>query len=187
MIKVVELFAGIGAQATALENLGIEHECVISEIDPHAIAMYEAMHGKTENLGDITKVDHIPDCDLVTWSFPCQSISITGKREGMKKGSGTSSSLGWEVIRLIRDAVERESAPKFLVMENVRALVYKNNRGEFMKMVDALSECGYSSRWAVLNSKCFGIPQSRQRVFMISVRDHDGIDLPKGDFCTTCM
>lgn len=108
-LRVVELFAGIGAQATALENLGIPHECIISETDPHAIAMYEAMHGKTENLGDIRLVERLPDCDLATWTFPCQSISIAGHMEGMVEGSGSKSSLGWEAIRLFRDAVERET------------------------------------------------------------------------------
>lgn len=179
-LRVVELFAGIGAQATALENLGIPHECIISETDPHAIAMYEAMHGKTENLGDIRLVEHLPDCDLATWTFPCQSISIAGHMEGMVEGSGSKSSLGWEAIRLFRDAVERERQPKFLLMENVRAILSKKNKGEFKRMVDALSDIGYTSTWGILKAKDFGIPQFRPRCFLLSVFDHDGIQLPKG-------
>lgn len=109
MIRVVELFAGIGAQAQALEDLGIEFTSTVCEIDPYAYKAYCAIHGDTPNLGDITKVEHIPDCDLLTYSFPCQDLSIAGRRRGMSEGSGTRSSLLWEVGRLLRDAVERES------------------------------------------------------------------------------
>lgn len=107
-MMVVELFAGIGAQAQALADLGIDHESVVSEIDPRAYATYCAIHGPTPNLGDITAVEHLPDCDLLTYSPPCQDISLAGRQAGMEEGSGTRSSLLWEVGRLLRDAVERE-------------------------------------------------------------------------------
>lgn len=109
MIRVVELFAGIGAQREALRRLGIPHEAYISEIDPYAIRSYTAIHGDTPNLGDVTQIRHLPDdVDLLTYSFPCQDLSIAGNRAGMAAGSGTRSALLWEVGRLIRDAVERE-------------------------------------------------------------------------------
>ena len=107
-LRIVELFAGIGAQAMALEQLGIPYESTVCEIDRNAYASYCAIHGDTPNLGDITKVEHLPDCDLMTYSFPCQDLSVAGKRRGMSEGSGTRSSLLWEVSRLLMDAIERE-------------------------------------------------------------------------------
>lgn len=107
-IRVIELFAGIGAQHQALKQANIPHDVVaISEIDPGAVRAYEAIHGKVNNLGDITKVEHLPDCDLLTYSFPCQDLSVAGKRKGMAKGSGTRSGLLWEVERLLVDMRER--------------------------------------------------------------------------------
>ena len=85
-IKVIELFAGIGAQAMALRNIKADYEIIgISEIDKFTVASYNAIHGETVNLGDITKIKELPECDLVTFSFPCQSLSISGKQEGIKK------------------------------------------------------------------------------------------------------
>lgn len=180
MIKVVELFAGIGAQATALENLGLEHECIISEIDPHAIRMYEAMHGKTENLGDICEVEHIPDCDLVTWSFPCVDISKSGGRAGFSEGAGTRSATAWEVVRLVEDAVRRGRPPRHLVMENVPSILDTANVRDFRHMVTRLSRLGYQSTWSILDAKDFGVPQSRERCFMISEYGGQPFTFPKG-------
>lgn len=107
-IRVIELFAGIGSQAQALKNLGIPYEVVaISEIDKYAIKGYEAIHGPVNNLGDITQIEHLPDCDLITYSFPCQDLSIAGAKKGMSEGSGTRSALLWEVGRLLEDMRER--------------------------------------------------------------------------------
>ena len=107
-LRVVELFAGIGAQAQALENLGIDFTSTVCEIDEKAYRSYCAIHGDAPNLGDITKVEHLPKCDLLTYSFPCQDLSIAGNQRGMEQGSGTRSSLLWEVGRLLDDASERE-------------------------------------------------------------------------------
>ena len=107
-LRVVELFAGIGAQAQALENLGLDFTSTVCEIDEKAYKSYCAIHGDTPNLGDITKVPSLPECDLLTYSYPCTSLSIAGKQEGMVEGSGTASSLVWEVGRLLDDASERE-------------------------------------------------------------------------------
>lgn len=98
MLKVFEAFAGYGSQRMALRNLDIEHEVVaISEFDKYADASYQAIHGETWNMGDITKidVDDVPDHDLFTYSFPCQDISVAGKGKGFSKGSGTRSGLLW--------------------------------------------------------------------------------------------
>ncbi|MDO5853467.1 MAG: DNA cytosine methyltransferase [Thermoplasmata archaeon] len=107
-LRVIELFSGIGAPRKALTNLGIEHTSTCVEIDPYAHASYEAIHGPTVNLGDIRQVQSLDKADLWTYGFPCQDLSVAGHRKGMEEGSGTRSSLLWEVGRLLRDAVERE-------------------------------------------------------------------------------
>ena len=167
MIKVFEAFAGVGSQRMVLKNLGIPHEVVaISEIDKFAIASYEAIHGKTNNLGDISKIEgkDIPDHDLFTYSFPCQDISLTGKLKGFEKGSGTQSSLLWECNRVIE-----LKKPKYLLLENVRNLVSKKFKPYFDEWLNHLESLGYKNYWQVLNAKDYGIPQNRERVFVISI------------------
>lgn len=170
MLKVIELFAGIGAQRQALKEAGIEHEAVaISEIDKYACMAYEALHGKTRNVGDIRKVEELPDADLWTYSFPCTDISISGKMKGFSQGSGTQSSLLWEVQRLLVKAHEKGKLPKFLLMENVKNIVSKRFIGKFNEWLDFLKSLGYRTDWKILNAKDFGIPQNRERCFAISI------------------
>ena len=178
-LRIVELFAGIGAQAMALEQLGIPFESTVCEIDRNAYASYCAIHGDTPNLGDITKVEHLPDCDLMTYSFPCQDLSVAGKRRGMSEGSGTRSSLLWEVSRLLMDAIEREREPEYLLMENVDAILFKANISDFERWVSMLSDMGYTSSYAVMNAKDYGVPQSRSRCFMVSRRNGWRFKFPK--------
>lgn len=181
MIRVVELFAGIGAQASALERLGIPHERVaVAEFEPHAYNGYCAIHGDTPNLGDIMLVEHLPDCDLLCYSPPCQDISIAGNKKGLAEGSGTRSSMLWEVLRLLKDAGERESLPEVLVMENVDAILTKDNRPQLERFIIGLNELGYDSSWKVLNAKDFGVPQNRNRFFMVSTLDKGLFIFPKG-------
>lgn len=168
MLKVIELFAGIGAPRKALTNLGIEHEAVISEIDTHAYRSYCAIHGNTPNLGDITKIEALPYCDLLTYGFPCQDISLAGNCKGFEKGSGTRSGLLWEVERLLKVG----PIPKILLMENVMAIINKTNIRNFELWISTLSDLGYSSEYAILNTKDFGLPQNRRRCFMISRLDN---------------
>ena len=170
-LRVVELFSGIGAQAQALENLGhlgLDFTSTVCEIDGKAHRSYCAIHGDTPNLGDITKVEHLPECDLLTYSYPCQDLSVAGCRRGMKQGSGTRSSLLWEVGRLLSDAKERERRPKVLLMENVDAILNKKNISEFNRWIEFLTNLGYTSSYKVLNAKDFGVPQNRKRCFMVS-------------------
>ena len=169
MMRVVELFAGIGAQAQALEDLGIEFASTVCEIDAKAYEAYCAIHGYAPNLGDIRTVEHLPDCDLLTYSFPCQDLSIAGRARGMAEGSGTRSSLLWEVGRLLRDAVEREREPEVLLMENVDAILNASNMDDFRRWIRDLTEMGYTSSYKVLNAKDYGVPQSRRRCFMVSM------------------
>lgn len=178
-LRLIELFAGIGSQTQALTNIGIAHKVVaISEIDKYAIQSYEAMHGTVNNLGDIRKIEELPDADLWTYSFPCQDISVAGKGAGIKEG--TRSGLLFEVERLLRVASEKGTLPKYLLLENVKNLVSKKFKTDFDKWLDFLAELGYTNYWKVLNAKDYGIPQNRERVFCVSIRgEHEPFVFPK--------
>ena len=178
LLKVFEAFAGYGSQRMALRNLGIEHEVVaISEFDKYADASYQAIHGETWNMGDITKIDvnDVPEHDLFTYSFPCQDISVAGKGKGFSKDSGTRSGLLWESERIIK-----AKKPKYLLMENVKNLISKKFMPGFAEWILVLEELGYSNYYEVLNAKDFGIPQNRERVFMVSILgEHEPYVFPK--------
>lgn len=178
-LRLIELFAGIGSQTQALTNIGIAHRVVaISEIDKYAIQSYEAIHGIANNLGDIRKIEELPDADLWTYSFPCQDISVAGKGAGIKEG--TRSGLLFEVERLLRVASEKGTLPKYLLLENVKNLVSKKFKADFDKWLDFLAELGYTNYWKVLNAKDYGIPQNRERVFCVSIRgEHKPFVFPK--------
>ena len=170
MIKVNELFAGIGAFRKALERLNIPHEIVgISEIDKYAIKSYEAIYGATRNYGDISKVDKLDYADLWTYGFPCQDISVAGHQAGIIKGE-TRSGLLYEVERLLSVAAQHEELPKYLILENVKNLVSKKFIEQFEAWLTWLDELGYNSYWKVINAKDCGIPQNRERVFAVSIR-----------------
>ncbi len=143
------------------------------EIDPSAIKAHNALFPQwvDRNLGDICKIDpaEVPDSDCLTYSFPCTNLSQAGKQEGFTKGSGTASSLLWECEKIIR-----AKRPQYLLMENVKALTQKKFMPEFQKWIDTLSDLGYDNYWQVLNAKDFGVPQNRERVFMVSILSHDG-------------
>ena len=148
MLQVIELFAGIGSQTQALKNIGVEHEVVgISEIDKYAIKSYEAIHGKVHNFGDITKIEKLPYCDLLTYSFPCQDISVAGNQAGIKEG--TRSGLLLEVERLL----EVSEKPKYLLLENVKNLVGKKHKADFDRWLDKLEELGYNNYWQVVDGR----------------------------------
>jgi len=169
-LKIIELFAGTGSQHQALKNLHIEHEVVaIAEIDKYAVQSYTALHGQPNNLGDITKITELPKADLWTYSFPCQDISVAGKQAGIKEG--TRSGLLYEVERLLITAKNNGTLPKYLLLENVKNLVGQRHKPDFDKWLDFLNGLGYWSYWQVLNAKDYGIPQNRERVFVVSILD----------------
>lgn len=177
MIKVVELFAGIGAQASALNLADIDYKTVaICENDNYAIKSYELLHGKTFNLGDITKLNplDVPDCDLLTYSFPCQDLSVAGYQFGIDEGSNTRSSLLW----YCKDIISIKK-PKYLLMENVKNLSGKRHMSNFQKWLNFLSEEGYKNYWKVLNSVDYGSPQSRERLFCVSILGNEDFIFPK--------
>ena len=184
MLRVLEAFAGYGSQSIALRNLGIEYEVVaISEIDKYAIKAYEAIHGPTNNLGDICKIDpkDIPDHDLFTYSFPCQDLSVAGKQAGL--GKGTRSGLLYECEKIIE-----AKKPKYLLLENVKNLVGKKFKPEFNKWLEYLEGLGYTNYWKVLNAKDYGVPQNRERVFVVSILgEHKPYEFPKAIPLDKCI
>ena len=179
MIKVCTTFSGYDSQCLALKYAGIPFELVgWSEIDKYAIQAHNALFPEyaDRNLGDITKVDweQVPDFDLLTYSSPCQDISNAGMQRGLEKGSGTRSSLLWEVEK----AIEAKH-PKFLLMENVKALVGKKFRADFEAWLETLRSYGYENHWQVLNAKDYGIPQNRERVFVVSILGGGNFKFPE--------
>ena len=166
-------FAGIGAFEKALDNLKIPYELVgYSEIDKYASKSYSAIHNVPEsmNLGDITKIDEkaLPkDIDLITYGFPCQDISLAGKQKGLfnEDGTQTRSGLFFDSLRIIK-----ETQPRVAIAENVKNLVGKKFSEQFKIVLESLEEAGYNNYWKVLNAKDFGIPQNRERVFIVSIR-----------------
>ena len=185
MIKLLSLFSGIGAFEKALTNLGIQYEVVnYCEIDKYASKSYSAIHGipESKNLWDITKVDafNLPkDIDLLTYGFPCQDISLAGKQKGMfnEDGTLTRSGLFFKALDII-ECVK----PKIAIAENVKALTSKKFTEEFKIVLDSLEKAGYHNYWQVLNAKDYGMPQNRERVFIVSIRkdiDHYIFEFPK--------
>ncbi len=228
-VRLIELFAGIGSQAKALQNLGVDFEkWVISEWEANATKSHKAIHcendntdyskglnqkdlinalfsmgisndgkepmtlkqiarknekwlretynaykathnisnlmlaaGKELNIVDVEKYVYI-----LTYSFPCQDLSIAGKQAGMKKGSKTRSGLLWEVERLLNECTE---LPQVLLMENVAQVHNKKNFADFKKWIECLEDLGYSNYYADLNAKDYGVPQNRNRCFMVSI------------------
>lgn len=180
-MKVLSLFSGIGAFEKAINNLEIPFELVgFSEIDKYATASYCAIHGISEsmNLGDITKIDEkaLPrSIDLITYGFPCQDISTGGKQKGLfnEDGTRTRSGLFFDALRIIE-----ETKPKFAIAENVKNLTSKKFNAQFQVVLQSLECAGYNNYWKVLNAKNFGIPQNRERVFIVSIRK----DIDTGTF-----
>ena len=183
MLKVFEAFAGYGSQAMALHRLkenfpSFDYEVVgISEIDKYALQAYEAVHGHCPNYGDISKIDwtSVPDFGLFTYSFPCQDISNAGRQKGFAEGAETRSSLLWECRRVIE-----QKRPKYLVMENVKNLVSKKFMPELHKWIAELDAFGYTNYMQVLDASDYGVPQSRKRVFLVSILgDNQGYIFPQ--------
>jgi len=180
-LKHFSLFSGIESFKKALTNLGIENELVgYSEFDKYASVSLSAIHGVSEelNYGDITKIDEtkVPDCDLITYGFPCQDISVAGLGKGIVEGE-TRSGLLFDALRIIK-----YKKPKYAIAENVKNLVGKRFKEDFEGLLAELESYGYNNYWKVLNAKDYGIPQNRERVFIVSIRkdvDDGKFEFPK--------
>lgn len=165
-MKFIDFFSGIGGFHTGLEKAGMK--CIgWCEFDKFAQASYRAMYD-TDNLwfgDDVTKVKgkNLPKADLWTFGFPCQDVSIAGKQKGIKEG--TRSGLFYEIMRLIDEC--EENKPKWLVCENVKNLLSIDGGGGFLTVISEMAERGYSIEWGVYNSKNYGVPQNRERVYII--------------------
>lgn len=175
MISVLSLFSGIGAFESALDRIGCHYQLTgYCEIDQYASKSYAQIHGVSEslNLRDVTTIDTalinlLGGADLITYGFPCQDISVAGKQRGFtdENGNITRSGLFFEALRVIKDL-----QPKYAIAENVKALTSKKFTEEFRTVLTELDAAGYNNYYAVLNAKDYGIPQNRERVFIISIR-----------------
>lgn len=187
-IRLIELFAGIGTQAMALRDIGanFEHYYVV-EYDKHAVKSYNAIHDTNFKPMDICNVSgadlNITELDkyyyIMTYSFPCTSLSIAGTMAGMIEGSGTESSLLWEVKRILSELRDRNELPDTLVMENVQQIHSSKHIKEFQKWLDFLSSIGYRSTWFDLNAADYGVPQHRVRTFCVSTLSNEEYEIPR--------
>lgn len=193
-IRLIELFAGIGSQAKALKNLGVEFEhWKVIEFDRHAIDSYNAVHDTHFQVTDIRNV-HASDlamternrwCYIMTYSFPCQDLSLAGKQKGMQKGSDTRSGLLWEVERILDEC--NGELPEILLMENVPQVIGKKNISDFQLWRDKLEKLGYSNYVQILNAKDYGIPQNRARCFMVSILGDWNYRFPEKQPLNLCL
>lgn len=189
MLRVLSLFSGIGAFEVALRNLNINYELVnYCEIDKYASKSYSLIHNVSEdmNLGDITKIiiDDLPlDIDLITHGSPCQSFSVSGLQHGGTEGSGTRSSLMWNSVEIIKQRL-----PKYVIWENVKNVLSPKHKCNFDRYIEELNSLGYTSYYKVLNSKDYGVPQNRERIFVISILgDHSPFEFPSKQNLTLSM
>lgn len=173
-LKCFFAFEGYNSQGMALDRVktrvpGFDWVCVgRSEIDRYVIQAANALFPEAadKNYGDISKInwDEVPDFDFFSYSFPCTDISNAGLQKGLSEGSGTRSGLLWEC----RKAIEAKM-PKYLMMENVKALLSEKFKPEFYKWRDYLTSLGYESYTKIINATECGVPQNRERVFMVSI------------------
>lgn len=160
-MRYLSLFSGIGGFELGIQQAHPDWECVgYSEIDKYAIQVYDK-HFKHKNYGDITAIDtgDLPDFDLLVGGFPCQAFSIAGKRRGFDDTRGT---LFFDIARILKD-----KRPRYLVLENVKGLLSHDSGKTLQTIFGILSELGYEFEWQVLNSKDFGVPQNRERIFIV--------------------
>ena len=162
-IKFIDMFSGIGGFRSRLEAVG-GFECVgFCEIDKYVKKAYEAIYDTKGELyfEDARRINpnDLPDIDLIVGGFPCQSFSICGKRGGFEDARGT---LFFEIAR-----IAEVKQPKYLLLENVPGLLNHDSGRTFATILSTLDELGYDVSWQVLNSKDFGVPQSRRRVYIV--------------------
>src|SRR3990167_2313095 len=158
-MKCFSLFSGVGGF-----EQGFPKDWKIagfSEIDKFSNQVLKYHYPKVKNYGDCVKInyDEVPDFDILVGGSPCQDFSIAGKRAGI---AGSKSRLVWEFIRCLR-----EKQPRYFIFENVKGLLSSRGGWDFANILCAFSEEGYSLWWQVLNAKDFGVPQNRERVFVV--------------------
>ena len=181
MLNVLSLFSGIGAFEKALERERVLFKVMnFCEIDKYAVKSYCAIHGVSEqiNLRDVSTVNtaELHDVNLITYGFPCQDISAAGHQKGFfdENGNITRSGLFFAALKIIKD-----TKPEYAIAENVKALTSKKFTTEFATVLESLEQAGYNNYYKVLNAKDYGVPQNRERVFIVSIRK----DVDDGSFC----
>ncbi|MEY2922240.1 MAG: hypothetical protein RL108_862 [Bacteroidota bacterium] len=160
-LKVFEAFAGYGGASFGLNRSKIQHEVIgFSEFDKYASAIFELNHPGIKNFGDITQIDPLglPDFDMFTGGFPCQPFSSAGLGKGELDIRGT---LFYDVVRICES-----KKPQHILLENVKGLTTRRHKETFEKILYELRRIGYSVHWKVLNSKDYGIPQNRERLWI---------------------
>ena len=173
-MKFLDFFSGIGGFHTGLEKAGMK--CAgWCEFDKFAQESYKAIYN-TEGLyfnDDIRNIKgkDLPKTDLWAFGFPCQDISISGKMQGIKEG--TRSGLFYEVMRLLDECEESGNKPKWLIAENVKNLLSIDRGYTFFKVLTEMEKRGYSIEWKVYNSKDYGVPQSRERIYIVGYHGNE--------------
>lgn len=155
------MFSGIGGFEYGMDQSDIEFECVgFAEVDKYAESIYSRHFPEHRNFGDVRKIrtEELPDFEFLVGGFPCQSFSNAGKKRGFDDTRGT---LFFEIARVLKD-----KRPKYFLLENVKGLLYNNDRKTFKRILEVLANLGYYVKWEIFNSKDFGVPQSRERVFI---------------------
>lgn len=161
-MKYFESFSGVGGFRLGIEKVIPDAECVgYSEIDKNAISVYSRHYPESKNYGDIKNINYgeVPDFDLLVGGSPCQDLSVAGKQAGL---FGERSGLFFEFIRCLE-----EKKPKYFIWENVKGALSSNNGWDFARVQIEFSNAGFDFEWQVLNSKDFGVPQNRQRIFVV--------------------
>ena len=161
-VRVFSMFSGIGGFELGIEQSDINTELVgYAEIDKYAILIFEKQFTGVTNYGDATAItaSNLPDFDLLVGGFPCQAFSIAGKQQGFSDTRGT---LFFDIARICA-----EKRPRYLVLENVKGLLSHDGGQTFQRILRVLADLGYRVEWQVLNSKNFGVPQNRERVFIV--------------------
>ena len=172
-LTAVSLFAGVGGFDLAMERNGINVVAAV-EIDKHARGVLEKQFPNTKLFNDVTEVTgeqlkqagFVPERGIITGGFPCQDLSVAGKRAGL---AGKRSGLYWEIIRLVD-----ELAPAYIVLENVPGLLTSNGGRDMGAVIGALVDRRYGVSWRVLDAQNFGVPQRRRRVFIVGCAGDNG-------------
>ncbi len=160
-IKYLSIFSGIGGFEYRMQQSNKEFECIgYSEVDKYAKSIYKKHFPEHKDLGDATKIrtEELADFDLLVGGFPCQTFSMAGYRKGFSDPRGT---LFFELARILKD-----KRPKYFLFENVKGLLSHDKGKTFQTILEVLSDLGYDVEWCVLNSKNYGVPQNRERVYI---------------------
>ncbi|HFZ6521748.1 TPA: DNA cytosine methyltransferase [Streptococcus agalactiae] len=177
-VKILELFGGIGAIRKAFINLKIPYEVVdYVEIDKACVKSYNALYGEDYKAKSVIGYKAPNEkIDLIMHGSPCQDFSRIGKKQGGVKNSGTRSSLLFETIRIIK---EMKDKPKWIIWENVKGVLDRNMRDSFFIYLKDLENLGYESKYEILNAMDFGIPQKRERIFIVSCLEANNFSFNK--------